>query len=129
MKLTHLHIHQYIHAIYQYMPAGATFTPISQLTKYFPRLPYQVYLDEKMDEAITEMNNDVRRTLRAIYKTLENPPPASFLTSKDSLLDAYGQEEVLALIQYIKLSTQEIVEDLPHRIYDTRGRGLPRRAV
>ncbi|KAF8632815.1 hypothetical protein AX15_001675 [Amanita polypyramis BW_CC] len=77
-----------------YVPAGPIFTPVSHATRYFSRLTYQVYFDEKMDSAIAELNKDVRRTLRATYKTLKNSPPDAYLTSKDSFLDAYGQEEI-----------------------------------
>ena len=77
------------------MPAGEVFTPVAQLVKYFPSLMYFVYFDDKMEKAVAELEGDVRRTLRAAYRSVKNPPPEGFLKSGDALLDAYGPAEVI----------------------------------
>lgn len=68
--------------------------PVSKITPYFPKLMYQRYFDEKTDEAIEELGKDVRRSLRATHRTIKNPPPSGFLTSKDAYLNAYAEHEV-----------------------------------
>ena len=51
-----------------------------------PRLAYQLYFQQKTDEAIAEMNKDIRRTLRATLRSVTSAPPEKYLTSKDSYL-------------------------------------------
>ena len=55
----------------------------------------QVYFSEKPDEAVAELNQDIRRSLRAIIRSRHNPPPDSFLTSAESMLGAFKGLEVL----------------------------------
>ncbi|KIL59519.1 hypothetical protein M378DRAFT_169165 [Amanita muscaria Koide BX008] len=77
-----------------YAPGGDTFTPSTSFVKYYPKLMYQVYFDEKTDNAAAELDKDVRRSLRSVHRTLASPVPDAFLRSRDSFLTAFGSEEI-----------------------------------
>lgn len=48
---------------------------------------------------MAELDQDIRRTLRATLRTVASPPPDTFLKSNDSYLSAWGGvENVRALI-------------------------------
>lgn len=77
------------------MPFVQPFLPIANLVPQFPMLGYQVYFDKMTDQAILELNQDVRRSLRATLRTVQSPPPSGFLTSKTSYLTPWdGVAEV-----------------------------------
>ena len=56
-----------------------------------PRLAYQLFFQDKTDAAVAELDKDIRRSLRATYRSVDAPPPDAFLTSKDSYLAAYDE--------------------------------------
>ena len=49
----------------------------------------QVYFAAHTKTAIVELNASVRRTLRAVLRTMQSPPPAAFLTSHMDFLGAW----------------------------------------
>ena len=79
--------------LFQYIPPGETFLPISNIVKDYPKLMYQSYFDEKMNEASEGLGKDVRRLLRGTYRTIKNPPPEGFFKSKDAFLHVYLEDE------------------------------------
>jgi soluble epoxide hydrolase/lipid-phosphate phosphatase len=54
-----------------------------------PKLAYQVFFENRTTEAVAELNNDIRRSLRATLRTVNSSPPDSFLTSTSTYLSAY----------------------------------------
>lgn len=79
-------------AVVPYIHAAGPFTPTSALVEQLPRLAYQLYFQDKTDAAVKELDKDVRRTLRAVYRSVDSPPPEKFLTSTDYFLEDYGDE-------------------------------------
>ncbi|EKM58942.1 uncharacterized protein PHACADRAFT_191247 [Phanerochaete carnosa HHB-10118-sp] len=69
-----------------YLPYKGTFVPARSLTYMFPKLTYVLFFEGKTNEAIKELGNDVRRTLRATFRSVDSPPPDAFLRQKDSFL-------------------------------------------
>jgi soluble epoxide hydrolase/lipid-phosphate phosphatase len=63
--------------------------PVRHLVKYFSRLMYMVYFDDKMEKAVAELEGNVRRTLRATYRSIKDPPPEAFSKSGEAFLDVY----------------------------------------
>lgn len=78
--------------------------PIENLLPLFPTLTYQLFFDRKTDEAIAELDKDVRRSLRATLRTTESPPPGSFLQSSDSYLGAWDSvKEVRDVLKFTEI--------------------------
>ena len=78
--------------------------PIENLLPLFPTLTYQLFFDRKTDEAIAELDKDVRRSLRATLRTADSPPPESFLQSGDSFLAAWDSvKEVRGVLKSTKI--------------------------
>lgn len=61
----------------------------------FPKLAYNLYFEANTTEAIAELNQNITRSVRAILRTAASPPPASFLKSTDSFLDAWKDVEIV----------------------------------
>ena len=80
-----------------YLPAAGPFVPVSSLVEEFPHLGYQVYFEEDTSAAITELNADIRRTLRSTLRTASSPPPADFLLSTSSYLTAWENVTTVSL--------------------------------
>ncbi|KAI0301880.1 Alpha/Beta hydrolase protein [Multifurca ochricompacta] len=81
-----------------YMPAAGPFVPISALVPEFPRLTYQL--------CNSELDTDIRRTLRATLRTVASPPPPDFLLSNSSYL--VGWENVTTVSLTVVLSSAQI---------------------
>ncbi|TFK35066.1 Alpha/Beta hydrolase protein [Crucibulum laeve] len=79
-----------IGAVIPYMPAAGPFVPIKDLTTLLPALTYQIYFDSRTEDAVLELDNDVRRTIRATLRTVDSPPPDEFLKSNTSYLSAWS---------------------------------------
>lgn len=77
----------------QYIPAASPFTPIEQYLQVLPKLAYQVYFDSKTEEAVAELDKDIRRSIRATLRTVDSPPPDAYLRSTESFLGAYSDLE------------------------------------
>ena len=80
-----------------YIAAVGPYTPIATFVPLIPHLAYQVYFAEKTSAAITELNADIRRTLRATMGTVASTPPPDFLTSNSSYLDAWKNVPTVGL--------------------------------
>lgn len=53
-------------------------------------------------EAIIELNEDIRRTLRATLRGVQSPPPKEFLTQNYSYLDAWREHKnVIFVIHWL----------------------------
>ena len=55
----------------------------------FPKLTYQLYFRDKVNSAATELEADVRRTIRIVYKHGNTTAPDAFLTSPTSFLTPF----------------------------------------
>jgi pimeloyl-ACP methyl ester carboxylesterase len=80
-----------------YVAATGPYTPITTLVQFVPKFAYQVYFAEETSTAITELNTDIRRTLRATLRTVASPPPSGFLASNSSYLDAWKNVSTVGL--------------------------------
>jgi len=80
-------------AIYfQYIPAAGPFAPIEVFIPQLPRLAYQVFFEKETVSAIAELNKDIKRSLRSVFRTIESPTPEKFLTSTSTFLGAYDND-------------------------------------
>ncbi|KAF8488684.1 Alpha/Beta hydrolase protein [Gautieria morchelliformis] len=76
-----------------YISSAGPFLSADQLSALVPALSYQAYFEKHTREAAEELNASIRRTLRAIYRSSASPPPAEFLKSTTSFLDAWQEHE------------------------------------
>jgi len=79
-------------AVVPYIAAVGEFTPAEQLAAFLPSLSYQIYFEKDTENAVAELNKDIRRTIRSVYRTIESPPPEEFLKSSKDFLTAYEDE-------------------------------------
>ena len=79
---------------YQYLAAAGPFTPIEAFLTTFPKLSYQIYFRDTVDTAAAELEADVRRTIRAVYRHSNSTAADAFLTSSTSFLTPYDGIEV-----------------------------------
>ncbi|KAI0002915.1 alpha/beta-hydrolase [Russula compacta] len=84
-----------------YTPAAGPLVPISALVQEFPHLAYQVYFADETSTAVTELDTDIRRTLRATLRTVRSPPPSDFLLSNTSYLVAWKNVSVIPPIPFL----------------------------
>ena len=54
---------------------------------------FQTFFEKQTCEAAAELNGSIRRTLRATYRSGASPPPADFLRSTTSFMDAWKDYE------------------------------------
>ncbi|ELU44130.1 alpha/beta hydrolase family domain-containing protein [Rhizoctonia solani AG-1 IA] len=102
-----------------YLPANGPFVPTENLLGYFPKLAYQLYFGKKTKEAYEELEKDIRKTLRSVYRTSGSKPPAKFLTSQDSFLDAY--EEAGDKLEERIPFFNKVEEDYLVKVYKVQG--------
>lgn len=74
---------------------------MSALVSQLPRLAYQLYFQKKTSEAVAELDKDIRRTMRATYRSADLPPPSDFLTSTDDFLGAYSNYGMIEPIAFM----------------------------
>ena len=80
------------------MPYAGPFVPTHVLAAAHPRLAYQIFFDTQTHGAATELERDIRRTLRGTLRHVASPPPEDFLTSSDTFLGAWDHfEEVYTI--------------------------------
>lgn len=77
----------------QYLPSNAEFIPIRTLVHALPRLAYQLFFDRDHAAATAQLDQDIRRTIRATHRTADSPPPDAFLTHHDSFLEGWKDVE------------------------------------
>lgn len=75
----------------QYEP---TYTPPWLLAPTIPTFGYQVYFNNFTGKAAAELNTDIRRSLRAVYRSFKNPAPEGLFVSQSNFLGVYGNEPV-----------------------------------
>ncbi|KAF7799971.1 hypothetical protein EIP86_011214 [Pleurotus ostreatoroseus] len=73
----------------QYLPYNGPYAPIDDLLEEMPKLSYNVYFERMTNQAIHELNTDIRRTLRATLRSMASPPPDAFLQQTDSFLQGW----------------------------------------
>ena len=78
----------------KYLPYAGPFVPIAHLVASLPKLAYNVYFERSTQEAIQEMNANIRRTLRGTLRSVASPPPDLFLQQTDSFLHGWGGIDV-----------------------------------
>ncbi|KAM6489264.1 alpha/beta-hydrolase [Amanita muscaria] len=77
-----------------YVPATRSFTPTTSYVKFIPRFMYQIFFDEQTNKAVAELDTDIRRSLRAIYRSLKVSTPDGFFKKRDTFLGPFGSKEV-----------------------------------
>jgi len=75
----------------QYLPSAGDFVPVEGLAHILPKLSYQIYFEKNTTAAIAELNNDIRRSIRAVHRTIASPPPEDFLKSTTDFLGAWSE--------------------------------------
>lgn len=83
-----------IHNEPQYLVSAGPYTPIEAFLTAFPKLTYQVYFRDAVDSAVAELEADVRRTIRILYRHSNTTAPGAFLTSSTSFLTPFDGIEV-----------------------------------
>ncbi|KAG8906419.1 hypothetical protein FRB99_006921 [Tulasnella sp. 403] len=76
-----------------YFPSVGPYIPTAHLAKMAPKLGYQVFFNTQTEKAVEELNQSVRRTLRAVVRAKDNPPPEEFLTSHTTFWSGYESNE------------------------------------
>ncbi|KAF8075822.1 alpha/beta-hydrolase [Lyophyllum atratum] len=87
-------------AVVPYIPNAGPFVPIKHLVPMLPKLTYQLYFDSKLEIATTELDKDIRRTVRATLRTVDSAPPDAYLQSAESFLDAWGHIEEIPPVPF-----------------------------
>ncbi|KAF8226853.1 alpha/beta-hydrolase [Tricholoma matsutake] len=100
-----------IGAVVPYIPAGDTFLPVQALVGVLPRLTYQLYFNTKLDTAVAELDQDVRRTIRATFRTVDSPPPDEYLKSPDSYLEAWSHVKEIPAIPFLTSEEEDYLVD------------------
>jgi soluble epoxide hydrolase/lipid-phosphate phosphatase len=87
--------------------------------KAFPKLAYQVYFENSTKAAIAELNKDIRRSLRAVFRSKSSPPPDSFLASNTSFLDAYSDIKEIPISTFYSPQEEDyMVEEYSKQGFD-----------
>ncbi|KAK7459628.1 hypothetical protein VKT23_009609 [Stygiomarasmius scandens] len=90
-----------IGGVVPYIPSAGNYTPVAHLVPFLPKLTYQLFFDKKTPEAVKELNEDIRRSLRSTLRMKASPPPEDFLKDKDSFLDAWKDYEEIPPIPFL----------------------------
>ncbi|KIL59522.1 hypothetical protein M378DRAFT_169171 [Amanita muscaria Koide BX008] len=80
-----------------YVPAARPFIPPAFHAKFIRSFMYQVFFDEHTEKAAAELDTDIRRSLRALYRSLKHPPPDGFFKKRDTVLETFGSQEILPI--------------------------------
>jgi len=83
-----------------YIPSSGPFIPVKHLLSRFPAFAYQLFFDSQPDTAVAELDKDIRRTVRAVLRTIKSHPPAAFLKDKDSFLAAWNEVEEIPPVTF-----------------------------
>jgi len=83
-----------------YISASLPFFPIKELTTLFPTLRYQVFFDSQTDMAVVELDKNIRRSVRATFRTVASPPPDTFLKSNESFLSPWDSVEEIPPVPF-----------------------------
>ncbi|KAF5371997.1 hypothetical protein D9615_008132 [Tricholomella constricta] len=96
-----------IGAVVPYIPSAGPFVPVKHMVSALPALAYQVYFDSELDTATAELDKDIRRTVRATLRTVDSPPPKTFLLSNESFLDAWGHVEEIPSVPFFSIEEED----------------------
>jgi len=90
-----------------YMPYAGPLVPMQALAAAHPRLTYQIFFDTQTHAAVTELERDIRRTLRGTLRDVASPPPEDFLTSSDTFLGAWDHFEEIPEIGFLSKEEED----------------------
>ncbi|THH02215.1 hypothetical protein EW026_g620 [Hermanssonia centrifuga] len=76
-----------------YLPNAGPFVPVEHLVPMLPKLSYNLFFERMTQEAVKELSQDVRRTLRATLRSVDSPPPDEFLQQTESFLRGWEGTE------------------------------------
>jgi hypothetical protein len=113
----------------QYIPAAGPFIPIADLVIGFPALSYQVFFEENTADAIIELDNNITRTIRATLRTVDSPPPATFLKSTSSFLSGWNDVATVRDGYAIVCQITQGLADTACSVFHCRGGKLYRRTI
>jgi soluble epoxide hydrolase/lipid-phosphate phosphatase len=82
----------------QYVPADQPFLPTDELGFLLATFRYQAYFNSNSDAASKELTTDIRRTVRAVLRTVDSPPPVAFLKSNESFLQAWDHVKEVYIV-------------------------------
>lgn len=74
--------------------------PVEALYKALPKLSYQSHFEKSTSQAVAELNQDIRRTIRATLRSVDSKPPDAFLRSKTSFLKAYRHMDTIPPVPF-----------------------------
>ena len=74
---------------------------MKEFTALFPALKYQIFFDSQTDMAVVELDQNIRRSVRAVLRTVTSPPPDTFLKSNESFLSAWDSVEQVSVLTNI----------------------------
>src|ERR1700678_3896947 len=74
-----------------------------------PTLTYQVFFDSQTDGAVAELEQDIRRTIRATFRTFASPPPESNV----SFLSTWDDVEKVPIFGYPSSPLADLKKDPP----------------
>ncbi|KAJ2920941.1 hypothetical protein H1R20_g16152, partial [Candolleomyces eurysporus] len=101
-----------IGAAIPYVSAAGPFLPIKDLVPRLPKLAYQLFFDGSVENAAAELDADVKRTMRAALRTVDSPPPKSFLTSNKTFLGAWEGVEIPPVPFFSPVEEEYYVEEM-----------------
>ena len=114
----------------QYLPYEGPYTPIDSMVPMLPKLAYNIFFRDQTDAAIEELSKDIRRTLRATLRTVDSPPPDTFLQQTDSFLQGWDNITDVSIIpRWLVLKLTATSPDTGYTIPHSRRRRLMGRAV
>ncbi|KAG5638231.1 hypothetical protein H0H81_001105 [Sphagnurus paluster] len=96
-----------IGAVVPYIPSAGPFVPIKALVPMLPKLTYQLFFDARLDDAVAELDQDIRRTVRATLRTVDSPPPDAYLQSSESFLDSWRDVEEISPIPFFTADQED----------------------
>lgn len=85
----------------QYLHAAMPFLDGAELTAVMPKLAYQVFFERNTSDAVSELDMDIRRTLRATLRSVESPPPDHFLTRDDTFIGTWNEIQEVNLLRLL----------------------------
>jgi len=94
-----------------YISASLPFFPIKELTTLFPTLRYQVFFDSQTDMAVVELDQNIRRSVRATFRTVASPPPDTFLKSNESFLSPWDSVEEIPPVPFFTPGEEDYFVD------------------
>lgn len=85
-----------------------------------PKLSYNLFFERMTQEAVKELSQDVRRTLRATLRSVDSPPPDEFLQQTESFLRGWEGTEVSAQTSSIYMEMLNGLFQTPSITFFTR---------